>query len=401
MKKLFLIAVPIVLLFAFLLTQRSAPPEVPFAKATRETLVSNLNTNGKTEPIQWSPVRASREGTVEAVLVERGQRVKKGQLLVRLNTSAAAAELAGAEARISAARAERQVTQQGGRAADIAAAESGLATARAELARARRDYESVARLQKQGAATQTEVNAARDAVQRAELEVAGYERRRASLVGQPDKATAEARVREAQSQAQAARVHIEEAQIRSPQDGIIYQLEVRPGAYVNPGDLIAAAGRLDKMRVIVYVDEPELGRVDQGMPVTITWDAMTGREWKGEVEKTPTQVVTLGTRQVGEVFVIVENPDLTLLPGTNVNAEIRSRVVQGALTIPKEAIRRQGNETGVFKLVGEHIRWMAIKLGSSSVTRSQVLEGLSEGDLVALPVDRPLKDGDKVKAVSR
>jgi HlyD family secretion protein len=385
----------------FLLSRRSAPPEVPFTRTARETLVSNLNTNGKTEPYQWSAIRADREGAVETVVVERGATVRSGQLIARMDVGAARAELSGAQARVAGAVAEQQVVKQGGRAADLSAIESGLATARADLAVAQRELSTVERLQKQGAATQAEVTAARDNVQKIQLQIQSFEQRRKSLVGQSDQASAEARIREAQSQVEAARLRIVQGEIRSPQDGVLYQLEARPNAYLNPGDLIAMVGKLDRMRVTVYVDEPELGRVRTGMPVTITWDALPGREWKGEVERTPTQIVTLGTRQVGEVTVVVDNPDLTLIPGTNVNAEIRSSVVQSALSVPKEAIRRQGNQTGVYKLVGEKIQWTPVRLGISSVTRTQVLEGLQEGDQVALPVDRPLKDGDEVKPVSR
>jgi HlyD family secretion protein len=388
-------------LFVFLFSRRSAPPEVPFTRTARETIVSNLNTNGKTEPYQWSAVRADREGAVEAVLAERGATVRKGQLIARMDVGAARAELSGAQARVAGAVAEQQVVKQGGRSSDLSAIESGLASARADLAVAQRELSAVERLQKQGAATTAEVTAARDNVQKIQLQIQSFEQRRKSLVGQSDQASAEARIREAQSQVESARLRIVQGEIRSPQDGVLYQLEARPNAYLNPGDLIAMVGKLDRMRVTVYVDEPELGRVRTGMPVTITWDALPGREWKGEVERTPTQIVTLGTRQVGEVTVVVDNPDLTLIPGTNVNAEIRSSVVQSALSVPKEAIRRQGNQTGVYKLAGDKIQWTPVKLGISSVTRTQVLEGLQEGDQVALPVDRPLKDGDEVKPVSR
>ena len=69
----------------------------------------------------------------------------------------------------------------------------------------------------------------------------------------------------------------------------------------------------------------------------------------------------------------------------NVNAEIRSREVQNALTIPKEVVRRTGTDSGVFKLVDDKVVWQKVKLGVASVTRIQVLDGLSESDRVALP----------------
>ena len=159
---------------------------------------------------------------------------------------------------------------------------------------------------------------------------------------QPDLAAAQARLNEAQIAASGASQRIARGQVQSPMAGILYRFEAKPGGYVNPGDLVAEVGRLNQLRVRVYVDEPDLGRVQKGMPVTITWDAMQGRQWKGFVESVPLQVVPLGTRQVGEVVCTIDNPDLTLIPGTNVNAEIRSKVAENTLTVAKEVIRRQG-----------------------------------------------------------
>jgi RND family efflux transporter MFP subunit len=176
-------------------------------------------------------------------------------------------------------------------------------------------------------------------------------------------------------------------------------MAARPGAYLNAGDLATNVGQLEKVRVRVHVDEPELGRVATGRPVTITWDALPGRVWKGAVEKLPTEIVALGTRQIGEVVCAVDNPDGGLLPGTNINAEILSEAVDNALTIPKESLRRASNEAGVYVLEGDRIVWRKISLGASSITRAQVLEGLQEGDSVALPANRPLAGGMAVRPV--
>jgi multidrug efflux pump subunit AcrA (membrane-fusion protein) len=111
--------------------------------------------------------------------------------------------------------------------------------------------------------------------------------------------------------------------------------------------------------------------------------------------------VSLGTRQVGEVQCIIENPDLSLIPGTNINAEIRSRVVENAVTLPKEALRREGDQQGVLKLDGNRLVFQAVQLGVASVTKVQVVAGLKEGDAVAMPTERPLKAGDTVEPVFR
>jgi multidrug efflux pump subunit AcrA (membrane-fusion protein) len=102
---------------------------------------------------------------------------------------------------------------------------------------------------------------------------------------------------------------------------------------------------------------------------------------------------------VGEVGCVIENPQRDLIPNANINAEIQATVVQKALAVPKEAIRREGSETGVFLLQGDRLVWRKIGLGVSNYTKSQVISGLSDGDAVALPTERPLKNGAKVAPV--
>jgi multidrug efflux pump subunit AcrA (membrane-fusion protein) len=135
------------------------------------------------------------------------------------------------------------------------------------------------------------------------------------------------------------------------------------------------------------------------LPVNITWDALPGKQWEGTVEQLPTQVQPLGTRQVGEVLCTIENPGRELVPGTNVNAAIRASVIANALTIPKEALRRDVNGTGVFALAGSTIKWRAVKAGSASISRVQIVDGVTDGDAVALPTNFTLRDGERVSAV--
>jgi HlyD family secretion protein len=137
------------------------------------------------------------------------------------------------------------------------------------------------------------------------------------------------------------------------------------------------------------------------MPVTITWDALPGRIWQGVVERIATQIVRLESRQVGEVVSVIENPGRDLAPGANINVAIRSRVAENAVALPKECMRREGGVAGVYVLNGDRVSWRPLKTGVSSVARVQVLEGLKAGDLVALPTDKPLADGDEVRPVIR
>ncbi len=172
------------------------------------------------------------------------------------------------------------------------------------------------------------------------------------------------------------------------------------GAYLSAGDLVASVGRVDRLRIRVYVDEPELGHLAIGQPVKITWDALPGKEWDGKVDRMPSEIVPLGTRQVGEVLCTIENPGTELAPGANVNAAVQTSLIENALTIPKEALHIDNGQAAVYVLDGgDTIRFRAVTHGSDSVTRAQIVAGLKDDEWVALPSESTLKDGEKVKPV--
>ncbi len=374
-------------------------PTVPFAKVVRENLVSTLPTNGKVEPLEWSAVRAENPGVVDKVLVQQGQSVAVGAVLAELRLTGVQADLTAAEAQLARARAQLADIERGGHKAELAEIENGLERARFDKQEAQRDLDTLIRLEQKKAATRSDVQAAADKVAEAQIRIDAQRRKREALIGADDKTVAEALLKQGQAAENAARRRMAEAQVRAPLTGVVYNLAVRQGAYVNNGDPIAHVGRLDKLRVRVYVDEPELGRVETGQAVVITWEALPGETWSGVVDKTPTEIVPLGTRQVGEVLCTIENTGGKLVPGTNVNADIRTNSAANALTIPREAVRRDGSEPAVFLLQGDVVRWRKIAIGVGSATRVQASTGLSEGDSVALPIEAPLKDGDRVKAV--
>ncbi|HLJ49632.1 MAG TPA: efflux RND transporter periplasmic adaptor subunit [Bryobacteraceae bacterium] len=397
---LMLIGVAVVI--AWGIKRKATPPQVPFVKVTRETIRSMLNTNGKVEPIDWAAARAERQGVIESVFIHRGQNVAEGEQLVKLNDQAATASLASAEAQIAGARAELRVLQEGGLAPQRTEIENELAKAQLDLQQAEKTLGEAQRLYAKQAGTKVDVDNAQAQVNSLKEQIEGLKKRRGNLVDPQQRSAGQAKLQEALAAAELAKHNLALSIIRSPIAGTVYDFDQRIGSFVNPGDTIAKVGRLDRVHVIVYVDEPDLGRLAIGMPVSITWDAMPGRQWKGAVDKLPTQVVSLtnSTRQVGEVSCDVRNPDHDLLPGTNINAEIQSKVVPDALVIPKQALRRDGAQYGVLLLNSdERVVWRPVQLGVSSFTTVQLVKGVSDGDSVALPMDKPIKDGARVEAV--
>jgi len=378
--------------------RKTAPPQVNFTRVKRTTLVSTLPTNGKAEPFEWQAVHAETTGLVSQVAVREGERVAKGAVLATIVDPSLQADVAAGEAKMTEAGANLAALEAGGKATELAGIENSLARARFDLEQHRKDLDTLRRLAQKQAATPQDVEAAQDKVRQSEIEIDGLENRRKSLVDRTDVAAARARLRDVEVALNLARQRASQSTLLAPMAGEIYGLAVRPGAYVNVGDPAANVGRLDRLRVRVYVDEPELGRVAEGQPVTITWDALPGKQWHGTVERKPISIQALGTRQVGEVICSIENPGRELIPGANVNAEIRTAVVEGALVVPKETLRHDAQGDYVFALDGDTVARRTVKKGASSVTEIQVVDGLAEGDAVALPSDVPLKPGDRVAA---
>ncbi|HXN46493.1 MAG TPA: efflux RND transporter periplasmic adaptor subunit [Bryobacteraceae bacterium] len=375
----------------------TAAPAVPFAKVQRETLVSSLTTNAKIEPSSWTPIHAERAGLVERLAVHRGQAVRKGDLIAELTSGDARAEVAAGEAALAEARAQLETVLHGGTAQAKVDIANEIARNQLDLEAAQRDYEITKRLAAKQAATGQDLVDAGQRVERIKEVIAGLEKKRVALVDVPDRASAGAKVHEAEATLEQARLKLERSAIRAPMNGTVYDLPIRQGAFLNAGDPVASVGDVEKLQVRIQVDEPELGRVGVGMPVTVTWDALPGRQWQGTVEKMPTEVTPVGTRQVGVALATIDNPDLKLVPGTNVNVEVTSQVVAAGLTIPKEAIRTEGGKTGVYLLRDGRVEWRPIQLGASSITRAVVLTGLAERDQVALRTERPLHNGQPVR----
>jgi len=397
-KLLFGLAVAAAAALGWGLLRRHEPPLINFARARRQTLVSTLPTNGKVEPFEWQAVRAETAGVVSQVVVQDGQAVARGAEMARMSDPALQTDIDTAEAKVAEARANLAAAQAGGRPSEITDIENSLARARLDLEQQQIDYDSLRRLAEKQAATKAEVLNAQDKLQHTRLTIDGLEKRRASLVARPDVAANEARLHDAEVVLAAAKARESLTAVRAPLGGTVYGVAARPGAYLNVGDLVANVGRLDRLRVRVYVDEPELGRVAVGQPVTITWQALPGHHWQGTVERMPTSIEALGSREVGEVVCTIENPGRELIPGTNVDAEIRTAVVDQALAIPRQALRHDAQGDYVLALQGDTVERRAVKTGVSTVSRVEVTAGLADGDAVALPSDTALQPGMHVTA---
>jgi len=381
-------------------TVKNAPPEVRFTIAKTGPLVDTLMTNGKVEPVVYAAVRAERAGVLTKLLVEKGQAVAAGAVVAEIDSAEWRNAMEAAEARVAQVQAELNVQQSGGRAADLADIDGQLAKLQLERQQTEKELAAVRRLIAKDAATKNEAQVLEDRMAQIQQQRLTQQARRSVLFTPADRSVLEARLREARTAVAAARDKQGQGILRAPMAGVVYQVDPRAGAFLNPGDLVANIGRVDELLVKVFIDEPELGRVAPGMPAMITWDAMPAKQWDGRVASMPAQIVTMGTRQVGEVSVRIANVEQVLPPGANINAAIRSREAAQAVTIPKESLRREGGVQGVYVLAGSVVQWRVVKLGVTNITHAQVLEGVAAGDRVVLATDIPIRTGQTVTPVS-
>ncbi|MGB8322871.1 MAG: efflux RND transporter periplasmic adaptor subunit [Candidatus Acidiferrum sp.] len=393
-------------IIAFVLVKVSGRQPVAKISATtpvRQTIVSSISSNGKVEPITPYPIRAQLDTFVEKVGASEGEIVKKGQVLLQLNVKDAAAQLAAARSRLLRAQDELRAAKAGGRAGEAARVTGDLANARAELEREKHNRDALQRLVAQGAATKDEVAANELALSKAQSEV-----NRLTGVKQEydrslnlDASRAALVVEQAQSEIAALEDKVRQGRITAPVDGTLYALPVKAGDFVKVGDLLAEMADLHKVRVRAFIDEPEMGGLEVGEPVKITWDALPNRMWQGKTEIIPKQVVPRGTRSVGELLCSVENNKLELLPNTNVNVRINAKERPNVVAVPRGAVESENGRRFVFVVKDENfLEKRPIQVGIADATSYEVISGLREKEVVALPGDVDLRDGMKVKVVN-
>ena len=391
------------------LSGRKPAPKISAVTPVRENLISSISSNGKVEPIAPYVMRAELDTFVEKVYASEGQQVKKGQLLLELDVKDAAARLAETRAKLLQAEDDLRASRAGGKADEAAKVLGDLQKAQAERDRLQKNHDALAHLIAQQAATKDELAANDLDLTKAQAEVtrltAAKQEFDRSVKLDGDRATLQ--VEQLKNEVAALEEKVRQGRITAPVDGTLYSLPVKTGDFVKVGDSLAEMADLHKVRVRAFIDEPDLGGLEENEPVRITWDALPNKTWLGKTEIIPKQVVQRNTRSVGELLCSINNDELELLPNINVNVRINSRERLGVLSVPRGAVeveagRRyvyvvKSNQLGVGKSTLEK---REIRVGIADATNYEVVSGLQEGELVALPGDVDLRDGMSVIVVS-
>jgi HlyD family secretion protein len=367
----------------------------------RGDIVSTFSTNGIVEPISNFEAHAPYAGLVKSVFVHEGDRVPEGKLLVEMDSTEALAREATALAALRAAQANYDSLTNGGNQQERYTLEGDVVRTKADRDQAETQLATLKKLGVQGAASAAEVAAAQQRLDQATAALHMLELRRKSPYDTPDLEHVKAAIADAQSNYAVAQKTLEEARVRAPFAGTVYALPVSATEYVGQGDRLLEMADLTKVQVRAYFDEPEIGKLAVGLPIKIVWDALPLRSWQGHIARVPSTVITYTTRHVGAAIVTVDNADGTLLPDTNVTVTVTTSSSPDVLNIPREALHANGGQDFVYVLDGDRLRRTPVKTGIITLTAIQIVDGLRDGQTVALGTSngQPIVDGVPVKIV--
>jgi HlyD family secretion protein len=374
--------------------------EVRVAPVTRQNLISSVPTTGKVEPIDEFQAYAPAPGVIAKVYVQVLQKVKVGDLLLKMDDSDAVAKLATANATLRTAEATLHDMEQGGSQEEHITLTSNLARAQQQQQQATKDLAALQQLEQRGAASASEVTAAEQRLQAANSSVQNFQLRSTQRYSTADKARVEAQVADAKAALAAAQSSYDGFNIRTPKTGTVYSIPVSTYDFVSAGETLVAVADLNKIQIHAYFDEPEIGKLAVGQAVKIAWDAKPNQTWHGHISIAPTSVIAYGTRNVGECIITVDDARGDLLPNTNVVVTVTTAQRTDALSVPREALHTEGGDF-VYRVINNKLVRTPVQVGLVNLTRAEITGGLTEKDTVALTAinNHELSNGLPVKIV--
>lgn len=376
--------------------------QVRAAQAEILELSKTISTNGRVEPEDTKSFYSPISTMVKAVYVQQGDRVPAGKLLIQLDNTEALAKVASAQSALEQAQGELNSVLHNGTQAERQTAEAQVASYRLQQTQAQNDLAALQKLSATGAASLSEVAAAKQRLAAAGTSLKAAEQNLNHRYAPGDVSQARAALAGAEAGLAAARQTLAQMEIRAPIAGTVYDLEVKPTDFAEAGHLLLQMANLKQERVRAYFDEPEIGSLAVGQPVIITWDAKPELTWHGHMERTPITVVTYGTRTVGEALIHIDDvANSGLLPDTNVTVKVTTATLPNALTVPREAVYSETGHPVVYRIVSGKLMRTPVTTGMFNLTDEQILSGLQAGQWVATgsPTGQPLQDGVEVKIV--
>jgi HlyD family secretion protein len=396
------LAAGLAVIVMIILASREQTPVVTVVQITRQDLNATVTSNGKVEPISPAIARAEFPGFVGQVFASEGQQVRRGEVILKLDSADIQSQLAQARAELLGAQTQLRNARAGGPPDQVAELQGDMQQAQVEVANLERNHRALVGLVAKQAATRDELaqNEANLTKGRAKLEALEQRKQALAESAAVSGQSAALRISQEHDAIGSLEAKLKSATVIAAVDGTLYSLPVRAGDYVQTGSVLAEMADLRDMRVRAFVDEPDLGWLEAGQSVEVTWDAKPGQTWDGRTTQIPKEVVPRESRSVGEVLCSVDNSGRELLPNVNVEVRIMVRERRDALVVPRAAVSYdKRGQRYVFVYDDGRVHRRNITVGIASASNYEVLSGLAYGERVALPANVRLRNGMEVQAV--
>jgi HlyD family secretion protein len=383
---LVILAVGGVLARSWLGGPKPIPPE-KIVRVERGNIARSVVAVGRIHPLTKVEVKSKANGIIKALAVDVGQTVTEGQVLAELDKE-------DIEAQVREARATRDGEEANLQVALAAEARARIEAATPELEFARRDHERAQALFAEKVASQQALDDAEKehkvASNREELLLASV-RSATALVTQ-----ARARVAAAQAALERAEEELHYTTIRSPIAGMVltrdHELGDAVSSILNLGSsatLIMTLGDVSSVYVEGQVEEADVGKIQNALPVRTTVESFPGETFEGKV----TRIAPMGKEKENvttfDVRVSIANPQSKLRANMSANAEIVLEDHKNTLLVPEAAlVRDKDGKSSVQKrdpAAKSGFTKVPIKTGISNGQRTEVLDGVTEGTELVLP----------------
>lgn len=355
-------------------------------KVEKGDLAKSVVATGKIEPITKVEVKSKASGIVEKLLVDYGDSVKKGQVLAELDKE----------------QIQAQVNQQ---KASLEAADAAARAAQADLERAKYDaegpdipmlkraYERAQQMAKEGVVSPSALD---DAQKNYELAVNRRQLGKANVIA------AAAKVKQSQAQVSQAKAQLAEKEeelgnstIVAPIDGVVLSRDVEVGDAVSSilvlgssATLVMTLGDTRQVYVKGKVDESDIGKVYLNQPARIKVESYKDKTFVGKVTKISPMGVEKDNVTTFEVRVSIDNAKGELKSQMTANAEIILEEHKGVLMLPEAALIYDKDRKASVEVPDaggkDGKKKVAVTVGISNGSKTELLSGLKEGQQVAL-----------------
>ena len=387
---------------------------VTVTKVTTTDIDNRLNASGTVTAYERTPVMSQAEGLqITEVLAEKGDVVKQGQVLVRLDNRGILAQKAEAEGSVAQVQARLDELQAGTRTEEIAQAEAKVDNARSAIAKAESDLKLVQKrvernrnLQTEGAITRDSFDQVLNQEQVTKSDLAGakanFQEAKQALVqlkagSRPQTiAQAQAELVQAKGRLEGIEAQLADTTVVAPTSGIIASRDAKVGQITSASQMLFSIIENGRLELRLQIPETLIGKIKPGQLVQISSNANRDLDLTGKVREID-PLIDDSSRQA---TVEVDLPSETnLKPGMFLQAAISTNTSKGQ-AVPIEALLPQsGNNAIAFVLQSDNtVKAQTVKMGEIlSGEKVEVIEGLQSGDRIVLKGAAYLQDGDRVK----